>query len=241
MRGTVRATARASSTPSGTTAQNSARQVRYSPARPPPTLPVRPPRPAASVHVASTWPRRSGGLRWTSTDMVAGMIRAAPAPHSPRPAMSTAGAPASALTAPPAANSPSPASRAPLRPYRSPSAPAGISSAAKTMTYASTDHTSWPGLGCRADAASCGISRLTAATMACATSTQAHSTSSTGRVRAARAGAAGPAAGPADGGAGGDADGDAAGPAAVPAAGPAAAVAASGLRAWRSTAPPRSR
>ncbi len=66
--------------------------------------------------------------------MVAGMISAAPAPQIPRPAMSTAGTVASALTAAPAAKRPSPARRAPLRPTRSPSAPAGISSPAKTMT-----------------------------------------------------------------------------------------------------------
>jgi hypothetical protein len=59
----------------------------------------------------------------------------------------------------------------PLRPIRSPSAPAGISSAAKTITYVSTIHTSWSPRGCRALAASCGSARLVAATRACTATT----------------------------------------------------------------------
>ncbi len=173
VRGVVRVTARASRAASGTIAPNRARQERNWPTRPPPRFPASPPRPSARVQDANARERCSGAERWTRIDIVAGVISAAPAPDRPRPAISVAGFCASALVAAPAANRASPASSAPLRPCRSPSAPAGMRSPAKTMTYASTIHSSSVCEGCREDELSCGIRRLMAATMLCATRTQA--------------------------------------------------------------------
>jgi hypothetical protein len=94
--------------------------------------PSAPPAPAKPTQMAIARCRSAGGNTAVINDSVAGMMKAAPAPCTARPTMTSAAESASPLISEPVANTPSPTSKAPLRPKRSPSAPAVSSSPANT-------------------------------------------------------------------------------------------------------------
>ena len=104
------------------------------------TGPIAAPAPAKPTHTAMARRRSSGGKMAVISESVAGITKAAPAPCTARPTMTTVADPANPLITDPVANTARPTSSAPLRPKRSPSAPAVRSRPAKTSAYASTIH-----------------------------------------------------------------------------------------------------
>ena len=89
------------------------------------TGPIAPPAPANPTQTAMARCRSSGGKMAVISESVAGITKAAPAPCTARPRMTTVADPASPLITDPVANTARPTRSAPLRPKRSPSAPAG--------------------------------------------------------------------------------------------------------------------
>ena len=131
-RGLYSAIAAAVTATTGTFTRNAEpHQKRWS--RAPDTIgPIAAPAPANPTHTAMARWRSSGGKIAVISDSVAGITKAAPAPCTARPTMTTTAEPAKPLITAPMAKTASPTSSAPLRPKRSPSAPAVRSNPANT-------------------------------------------------------------------------------------------------------------
>ena len=104
--------------------------------------PITAPPAATPTQVPTAFPRSSGGKTVVITESVTGMIRAAATPRTARIAISVPGESTNSAANEAAPNRASPTASKGFRPKRSPIAPAGRSSAAKTIAYASTIHSS---------------------------------------------------------------------------------------------------
>ena len=131
--GTTRSPRRTASTHSGTLTRKIDPQAKWSSSQPPSTGPRATPSPAvaAQIPIAAARSRASANTAGSS-DSVAGMMQAAPAPMTARLAINPPLPPAVAAAAEATANTPRPATSSRRRPNRSPSVPASSSRAAKT-------------------------------------------------------------------------------------------------------------
>jgi hypothetical protein len=126
----------------GTLSQKIHSQAMPSEIAPPTTGPLSTARPVTPLKIPSALARLSGGKAALSCVRASGITSAAPAPCTPRAAISQPGSGASAHAADAAANRVSPAVNMRRRPKRSPSAAPVISSTAKLRLYALTVHSS---------------------------------------------------------------------------------------------------
>ena len=108
----------------GTLKRNADPHQNFSSRAPETIGPSAPPAPAKATHVAIAFGRSAGGNTAVSSESVAGITNAAPAPWIARPTITIAAEPANPLTTAPTPNRTRPNSNVSLRPKRSPSAPA---------------------------------------------------------------------------------------------------------------------